>query len=37
MMHMRDLDIDEAWGGLIIYQRVMSKVELESVTEISLS
>ena len=31
-----DLEVGGARGGLIIYQGVMSKVELESLAEISL-
>ena len=31
------LEVDRARGGLIIYQGVMSKMELESLAEISLS
>ena len=33
MAYAWDLEVDGAWGGLIIYQGVMSKVELESLRE----
>ena len=36
MVHTGDLEVDGAWGGLILYQGVMSKVELGSLAEIPL-